>query len=249
MTKATVQLIAWTCLGDGTMTAKKTHRPLLEILTDGRQLPDGYDAWGVRSVHPDFTSSHGYRWPYPGGVAAAPGPILDHRRSCPRRAGDGICVATTAAGMASGGIPANAVLLTAHKTGDVIGDSEAGKLRLASALVVDLVWLRRLALSDADLTDANLSRANLTDANLTDANLTDAYLSDADLSDADLGGANLSRADLGGANLSRANLTDANLGGANLSRANLGGANLTGANLGGWVRGDDGTARKAGDSL
>jgi hypothetical protein len=135
------------------------HRPLLGILTKGRTLPDGYDAWGMRTVWPDFTSSNGYRWPFPGGVATAPGPILDHRGSCPRAVGDGLCVATTARGMASGRIPANAVLITAHRSADVVGNSDPGKLRLSQVLVVDLVWLTR-----ADLAGANLTRANLTRA-------------------------------------------------------------------------------------
>ena len=39
-----------------------TYRPLLDILTEGRTLPDGCDIWGMRSVHPDFTSSRGFRW-------------------------------------------------------------------------------------------------------------------------------------------------------------------------------------------
>jgi len=188
-----------------------THRQLLDILTEGRTLPDGYDSWAMRTVHPDFSSSRGYRWPYPGQVAAAPGPILDHRGSCPQRGtvGDGICVATTPAGMASGGIPANAVLLTAYRTADVVGDSEPGKLRLTQCLVVALVWLRRLNLTGADLTRANLAGADLTGANLAGANLT---------------GANLTRANLTGADLTGADLTR-----AYLTRANLAGANLTGA--------------------
>ena len=158
--------------------AVTTRRPLLDILTDGRTLPDGYDAWAFRSVWPDFTSSHGYRWPFPGSVATAAGPILDHRGSCPRERGDGICVATTALDMASGSIPANAVLLTAHRTADVVGDDEPGKLRVREALVVDVLWLRSFNLSGAYLSGANLSRADLYGANL----------SRADLSGADLGG-------------------------------------------------------------
>jgi hypothetical protein len=159
------------------------YRPLLDILTEGRTLPDGYDAWGMRTVWPDFTSSNGYRWPFPGGVAEAPGPILDHRGSCPQQPGDGICVATTAAGMASGGIPADAVLLTAHRTADVVGDSGHGKLRLQAAMVVDVVWLRTVNLTRADLTGADLTGADLGGAYLGGANLTRADLTGADLGD------------------------------------------------------------------
>lgn len=42
--------------------AEHTYRPLLDILTGGRTLPDGYDEWGMRTVHVDFTSSNGFRW-------------------------------------------------------------------------------------------------------------------------------------------------------------------------------------------
>jgi uncharacterized protein YjbI with pentapeptide repeats len=124
--------------------------------------------------------------------------------------------------MASGGIPAGPVLLTAHKTADVMGDSEPGKLRLRAALVVDVVHLRR-----ANLRWADLSRANLYGA---------------DLRWADLGGANLY-----GANLRWANLYGADLSRANLSRANLGGAlNLT-LPLG-WRLTESGIAVPEGDS-
>ena len=179
---------------DDTMT---TYRPLLNILTQGRTLPAGYDAWSMRSVHPDFTSSHGYRWPFPGGVATAPGPFLDHRGSCPQAVGDGICVARTAEGMASGGISAGCVLLTAHRSGDVLGESDFGKLRVTSALVVDVVSL------------AYVTRVNLTGADLTGADLTGA-----DLAGVNLTGANLARADLTGANLTDANLFGAYLAGS-----------------------------------
>ncbi len=97
------------------MTAP-TYRPLLDILVEhvGLPLPEGCDAWGIRSVHADLRSSHGYRWPWPGQWAQAPGPIREHRGSCPTAVGDGICTGLTAEGMASGGIPAITVLLTAH---------------------------------------------------------------------------------------------------------------------------------------
>jgi hypothetical protein len=218
-------------------TPEKTYRPLLDILTEGRTLPDGYDAWGMRTVWPDFTSSRGFRWPFPGNVAEAAGPILDHRDSCPNAEGDGICVALTAAGMASGGIPAGSVLLTAHKTADVIGDSDPGKLRLRAALVVGVI--------------------HLGGADLYGAYLRGAYLRGADLYGADLRGAYLRGADLRGAYLRGANLRGANLRGADLGGAYLGGADLRGADLGGainltlppgWRLTDSGIAVPKGDS-
>lgn len=142
-----------------------TYRPLLDILTEGRTLPDGCDTWGMRSVRPDFTSSHGFRWPFPGGVAEAPGPIsASNRGACPESDGDGICTALTAQGMASGGIPAITVLITAHAAADVLGGDKM-KVRVRRATVVEVVDLPGMAraakLSGADLGGANLDGANL----------------------------------------------------------------------------------------
>lgn len=141
-----------------------TYRPLLDILTEGRTLPDGCDIWGMRSVHPDFTSSRGFRWPFPGGVAEAPGPVITaNKGACPQSEGDGICTAITAWGMASGGIPAITVLITAHAAADVLGDDEI-KVRVRRATVVEVVDLPGMAragkLSGADLRGANLHRAD-----------------------------------------------------------------------------------------
>jgi hypothetical protein len=187
-------------------------RPLLDILVEkvGQPLTDGYDAWAFRSVNPDFTSSHGFRWPFPGGVAEAAGPLLQHRGSCPAAVGDGICVATTVQGMASGGITAGGpVLLTAHRAADVIGDSEPGKLRVRAALVVEVVWLRSADLRYADLRYANLRSADLRYADLRSANLQSADLRYANLRYADLQSANLRSADLQFADLRSANLQSA----------------------------------------
>ena len=145
------------------------YRPLLDILTEGRTLPDGCDIWGMRSVHPDFTSSRGFRWPFPGGVAEAPGPIIaSNRGACPQSEGDGICTALTAQGMASGGIPAHTVLITAHAAADVLGADEI-KVRVRRATVVEVVDLPGMAragrLSGADLGGTFLGRADLGGAN------------------------------------------------------------------------------------
>ena len=229
---------------------ERTYRPLLDIIREAAgnpALPEGCDTWAMRSVWPDFTSSRGFRWPYPGGVATAPGPLLDHRGSCPTAPGDGICVATDARGMASGGIPASTVLLTAHRDADVIGDDEPGKLRVKAAVVVELVWIKRADLRGANLRGADLWGANLRGADLRGANLAD--LQGANL--ADLRGADLRGADLWGANLWGANLGGADLRGANLRGADLRGADLRGADLCGthanaatyWPGGFDASAR------
>ncbi|MGB8019632.1 MAG: pentapeptide repeat-containing protein, partial [Candidatus Nanopelagicales bacterium] len=160
-------------------------RPLLDILVEhvGQPLPEGCDSWSMRSV----------RWPWPGQWAEAPGPILDHRGSCPRAVGDGLCVATTAEGMASGGIPAVTVLLTAHHSCDVIGDYTSGKLRTKRIHVVDVIDLPGLVreglMIGADLHGADLHGADLHGADLHGADLAGADLAGADLHGADLRGA------------------------------------------------------------
>mgnify|MGYP000913172422 CR=1 FL=1 len=208
-----------------------TYRPLLDILTEGRTLPDGCDFWGMRSVRPDFTSSRGFRWPFPGGVAEAPGPVIHtNRDACPQSEGDGICTAITAYGMASGGIPAITVLITAHAAADVLGADEV-KVRVRRATVVEVVDLPGMARA-GKLSGADLSGANLGGAYLRGAYLGEADLSGADLSGANLSGANLVGADLGEANLRGADLRGADLGEANLREADLSGANLVGADLG-----------------
>ena len=149
---------------------------LLTVLTDDRTLPEGCDTWGIRSVHPDLMSSRGFRWPFPGQVASPQGPILDHRSSCPRAVGDGLCVATTWAGMASGGIPAITLLLVAHAASDVVGDDEPGKLRVGGPVhVVDVIDGARLVRARG--ADVNLRGANLRDADLRYANLRGARAS------------------------------------------------------------------------
>ena len=169
------------------------------------ELPDpavteaaGYNLrLGWRAVHPDFRSRDGYRYPFPGQWADAGGPILNHTDACPRAAGDGLCVAKTWRGAASGGIPAATVLLVGYDQADVYGEDDS-KVRVGAMLVLDVIDVAAMA-----------RRGNLWGANLGGANLW---------------GANLRGANLGGANLGGANLWGANLWGANLWGANLGGA-------------------------
>jgi hypothetical protein len=222
--------------GEATMTTTETAPVvgsvnMLEKLTEGRQLPDGWDGWAIRTVRPDLSSSHGYRYPFPGQVAEAPGPINEsHYGACPSASGDGLCAAGTWEGMASGGVPARTLLLVAYRRSDVLGGSIDEKLRLRRMLVVDLIdgeALLRSAGSSADLSYANLSYANLSSADLSSANLSSADLSSANLRYADLSYANLSYANLSSADLSSANLSSADLSYANLSSANLSSANLS----------------------
>ena len=207
-------------------------------------------AW--RAVHPDLRSSHGYRWPWPGNEAIAPlldGAEFTRGEPCPQFIGDGLCLAKTWRGAASGSIPAITCLLVEFDQADVLGEDD-DKIRVSRCRVVDLFdapalirdgWcrgadlrganLRGADLGGADLRSADLGYADLRGANLCGANLWGADLRYADLGYADLGDANLGGADLGYANLGYANLRGANLGDANLGYANLWGANLWGANL------------------
>ena len=194
--------------------------------------------WGWRTVHPDFRSRNDFRWPFPGGWAEAPGPVLDHTNTCPRQVGDGLCVALDWHGAAMGGMSArNPILVVGWLPDDELG-RDNHKVRIRRGYVADVWSAERILmnapgayLGGADLTGADLTGADLAGANLTGANLTGANLTGADLGGANLGGANLYRANLGGANLTGANLTRANLTGANLTGADLGGAYLTGAYL------------------
>ncbi|EUA18442.1 pentapeptide repeat domain protein [Mycobacterium xenopi 3993] len=43
-----------------------TYRDLLaDVIAPEYTLPDGYDSWGLKSVHPDLRTRNGFRWPFP----------------------------------------------------------------------------------------------------------------------------------------------------------------------------------------
>ena len=182
---------------EGTDMNKRTN--LLAVITSDPSvsMPEGFDTWGVKSVYPDLITTHDFQWALPGGVnvsndAIAPG----NTSACPGMPGDGLCVATTWRGMASGGIPARTLLLVAYRESDVIGRDEAsGKLRIggpvASVKLVDGCRLIRERGAGMDLRHANLEGANLEGANLRHANLEGANLRHANLEGANLEGANL----------------------------------------------------------
>ena len=188
---------------------------LTDVITKDRVLPAGYDGWAIRTVRPDFRSSRGYRYPYPGEVARAAGPFNANGNECPNHEGDGICAAGTWAGMASGGVPANVLLLVAYKDKDVLGGSIREKLRLRKFLVVDVIDGCRLLIESGAY--ANLRYADLRSANLASANLRSANLRYADLASANLRYANLRYADLRYADLRYADLGYANLGSRGVS--------------------------------
>ena len=176
-------------------------------------LPPTFTDWGVKSVRPDLKTYLDFQWPAPGQVVKCEEGSIDrdNTSNCPNRIGDGLCVGTTWAGMASAGIPAITLLLVAYRRADVLGE-HPGKLRTSEVAVVAIVDGARLLREEgvrADLHGANLSGAGLREANLRGANLYGANLYGADLSGADLHEANLHEANLRGANLYGANLREA----------------------------------------
>lgn len=125
-------------------------------------------AW--RSVHPDLRSSRGFRWPFPGNEAVAPlpdGAEFTHGNPCPQFPGDGLCLAKTWRGAASGGIPAITCLLVEYDEGDVLGE-DADKLRVSRCRVVDVVDAPALVRAGW-CTGANLRGANLWGADADEA--------------------------------------------------------------------------------
>jgi hypothetical protein len=196
---------------------------------NGAKVPDGL-TWGLRSIHPDFTSSRGFRWPFPGKWAVASGPFTKSSDPCPSLPGDGLCAGLSWYGIASGGISSNVVLLVGWRASAVLGESE-DKIRAKRVYVAEIITFAALLAERSNDEDLNLYGADLYGANLRGANLRGADLYGADLYGANLRGANLRGADLQGANLQGADLRGANLQGANLHRANLWGANLHRADL------------------
>lgn len=117
---------------------------LIPVTVDREQatMPAWCDSWGIKSVRPDLRTYGGYQWPWPGQTAACdPNALVPaNRDACPSQEGDGLCVATSWRGMASGGIPASTMLLVAYASSEALGgDTENGKLRLPRVAVVAVV--------------------------------------------------------------------------------------------------------------
>ena len=183
----------------------------------GIKAPEGYElAWKV--VRPDGRTYNDFRWPFHGAVVCDPERIVrGNRGPCPVRNGDGLCLAKTWDGAASGGVPAFTGLAVAYDRGDVLGESE-DKLRVSQCQVLAVLDLQRL------IRETNLYGANLRGANLDGANLRGANLYGADLVGADLVGADLRETYLRETYLRGADLHGADLRGANLDEAHLSGA-------------------------
>ena len=188
------------------------YRDLIPVIVEreGATMPEGFDTWGIKSVRPDLRTYGGYQWPFPGQVAVAEAVNKFNPGACPSSPGDGLCVASSWRGMASGGIPARTLLLVAYRAGDTLGrDVLNGKSRHRSVAVVAVVDGERL------LREAGCG-ANLRGANLHGANLHGSDLRGADLSGSDLSGSNLY-----GSNLYGANLRGSDLYGARASTSTL----------------------------
>ena len=193
------------------------HHDLLPVVveTSGAVMPEGFDSWGIKSVHSDLITTRGFRWALPGGTSISnDGLVHGNKGACPKVPGDGLCVATTWGGMASGGIPARTLLLVAYREADVVGRDDAeGKLRIGAEVAT-------VALIDGE----RLIREHGSRADIRSANLRGAFLQNADLQGANLRGAYLQAAYLEGAFL-----RDAHLQGTYLQDAYLPGAELRGA--------------------
>lgn len=208
------------------------YKPFLNLVLDNSEYDQGnLKHVALKAVRPDFRTRGNFQWAFPGKWTRDPADTGTYSTGvCPIQPGDGLSVAKTAKGMASGGYSPVTVLIVGFASTDLLAeDDDKIKVRKAKTLaVVDGMALIRAHGAGANLWGANLRGANLREANLGEADLRRANLRGADLREANLRGANL-----GGANLWGANLWGANLGGADLGEADLGGADLWGADLGG----------------
>ena len=141
--------------------------PLLDILTKGYDLPDGYDRLLLKATSPDLRTRDNFRWPTKG-LVKVPKPKGGFTNNpCPQFAGDGLSLAKTAEGMAAGGYSPTTVLVVAVKNTDVIAE-DIIKAKVSKCLVVDLI--DGLGILRTRGTGANLAGADLNVADLAGAN-------------------------------------------------------------------------------
>lgn len=172
------------------LTTDENRRALCPALVDPPKMSS--PQWGWKIVAVDFTTSHSYRWPFPGQWAESTGPWIKDKE-CPTAPGDGLCVAVTASGATSGGLSLGrsvGLLLAWPKTDQL--SAATNKLRVKKAWVAGVFDpLKALIGPGADLRGADLGGADLRYANLRGADLGGAYLRYANLGGANLRGANL----------------------------------------------------------
>lgn len=133
-----------------------TYASVLDRLTADRKPPKNTDRWALKATDFAGRTRGGFQWPNRGWVEAS-GPFTVSADPCPSVEGDGLCVATTYSGLASGRQRALCLLLVAYSQADVLAERD-GKVRVKRARVVEL---RGADLSVADLSGAYLSGANL----------------------------------------------------------------------------------------
>ena len=94
--------------------------------------------WGWKAVRADLTSLRQFQYPARGWACGD----FDVRRSnhgpCPTAAGDGLCVALTFKGAASGGISAHTGLVVGYYPEDVLG-ADIDKVRVRRLYVYGLI--------------------------------------------------------------------------------------------------------------
>ncbi len=130
-------------------------------------------------------------WPRVNGVVDVRATATRHSDPCPRFGGDGVCVALTGSGAASGGHSlASGVLLVGWRPEHELARGD-GKVRVSRAKVLARLPLADLLASGANLREANLQGADLRWADLREANLRWADLRGANLREANLRGADL----------------------------------------------------------
>ena len=210
-----------------------TKQQIVAVLRGETVEHDGLTlAW--RAVHPDLRSSHTYRWPLPGRWAMSDPGDREYTEGdpCPQFAGDGLCLARTWRGAASGDIPAITGLICGYLPEDILA-KDVDKLRVRRAFVFEIVDIQRVIrhghMAGAVMFWADLRYGNLRGADLRGTYLEYANLTGANLAHTDLRGARLTNACLLRANLENANLVDAHLKYADFRHTNLWHAIIQGA--------------------
>jgi hypothetical protein len=126
------------------------------ICTD-KPIPEGL-LWGWKSVHADLRTRDNFQWPLPGEWVRSDHAVDPaNSGACPKRPGDGVCIAHTFAGAASGGIRLGTALIVGYHVQDVLGaDNDKVRVRCAWVWALDDV-IRLIIDSRAYLAGANLA--------------------------------------------------------------------------------------------
>jgi len=197
------------------MTTPK-YRELLNILTEGRTLPESFDSWGMKTVDGLRRTANKFHWPAPGQSIRSWNE--DHSDDserindpCSRYPGDGLTVALTVSAMSSNRLPIHSILLVAFRSEEVVG-RERSKIRTSGDVMVIDEWL----INEIDLYNMNFYGVNFCGVNLFGADLRNTNLSSADMRNAHLGIADLRKANMRGAILRNANVKGADFSSADL---------------------------------